>query len=176
MSWYGCLLKVHRTQAETVMDGANLVFKPLDSDHFAQSYHHPMARKTFSERNRSPDHRLMGANSNYKYTLIDLSVVFHHFENSLSYPKSIKDISKMPGRLQDFGYSRIAVRKLHPTFGAEISGIDFSQPVDNETFHEVLQAISQVSHSIVCHSALMADSTSMASASFVLRSSAMKHM
>ena len=52
----------------------------------------------------------------------------------------------MPGRFQESRYNHIAVEQLHPTFGAEISGIEFSQPVDDETFQEVLQAISQVSH------------------------------
>lgn len=38
----------------------------------------------------------------------------------------------------------IEVTELHPTFGAEIVGIDFSQPVCNEIFKEVLAAITKV--------------------------------
>lgn len=40
--------------------------------------------------------------------------------------------------------SHITVNKLHPTFGAEISGVDFSAPVTDEVFKEILATISKV--------------------------------
>lgn len=42
----------------------------------------------------------------------------------------------------DFHY--IAIKELHPTFGAEISGVDFSKPVTKEVFAEILAAINKV--------------------------------
>jgi alpha-ketoglutarate-dependent 2,4-dichlorophenoxyacetate dioxygenase len=42
-------------------------------------------------------------------------------------------------------FKQISVRKLHPTFGAQISGIDFSSPLSDEVFAEVLAAITKVS-------------------------------
>lgn len=41
-------------------------------------------------------------------------------------------------------FSHITVCKLHPTFGAEISGVDFTRPVEEEVFAEILAAIPQV--------------------------------
>ncbi|KAJ5989601.1 alpha-ketoglutarate-dependent 2-4-dichlorophenoxyacetate dioxygenase [Penicillium waksmanii] len=41
----------------------------------------------------------------------------------------------------DFHY--IAIKELHPTFGAEISGVDFSKPVTKEVFAEILAAINK---------------------------------
>ncbi|KAL1886697.1 hypothetical protein Plec18167_000631 [Paecilomyces lecythidis] len=35
------------------------------------------------------------------------------------------------------------VTELHPTFGAEISGLDFSQPIPDETFQDLLAAITK---------------------------------
>jgi len=37
--------------------------------------------------------------------------------------------------------SLIRIRELHPTFGAEILGADFSRPVGDEVFAEILEAI-----------------------------------
>jgi alpha-ketoglutarate-dependent 2,4-dichlorophenoxyacetate dioxygenase len=45
-------------------------------------------------------------------------------------------------------FRHIQVTELHPTFGAEIAGIDFSKPVPDETFKEVLAAITKVRSSI----------------------------
>ena len=39
---------------------------------------------------------------------------------------------------------RLAIRELHPHFGAEISGIDFSEPLDDQTTIELLVAIAKV--------------------------------
>lgn len=41
-------------------------------------------------------------------------------------------------------YKHIQVKELHPTFGAEVSGIDFSQPVPDDVFADVLAAITKV--------------------------------
>jgi hypothetical protein len=41
-------------------------------------------------------------------------------------------------------FKHISVRELHPTFGAEISGVDFSVPLTDEIFSEVHAAITKV--------------------------------
>lgn len=43
-------------------------------------------------------------------------------------------------------YKHIKVTPLAPTFAAEVSGIDFSQPVPDEVFQEILDAITTVSY------------------------------
>lgn len=48
----------------------------------------------------------------------------------------------MSGLTSDFQY--ISIKELHPTFGAEISGVDFSKPVVEEVFSEILAAINKV--------------------------------
>ena len=42
-------------------------------------------------------------------------------------------------------YKHIKVHQLAPTFGAEASGVDFSRPVPDEVFGEILSAITKVS-------------------------------
>lgn len=42
----------------------------------------------------------------------------------------------------------ITVKELHPTFGAEVSGVDFSKPVPEDVFQELYKAISKVSKCI----------------------------
>lgn len=42
-------------------------------------------------------------------------------------------------------FSHISVKKLHPTFAAKISGVDFSSPLSDEVFQEVFQAVTEVS-------------------------------
>jgi len=37
----------------------------------------------------------------------------------------------------------IEVKELHPTFGAEITGVDFSEPVSDEVFTEIFKAITK---------------------------------
>ncbi|GAD93945.1 conserved hypothetical protein [Paecilomyces variotii No. 5] len=49
----------------------------------------------------------------------------------------------MPGITAQPSLKLINVKELHPTFGAEISGIDFSKPVDDDVFQEVLAAITK---------------------------------
>jgi alpha-ketoglutarate-dependent 2,4-dichlorophenoxyacetate dioxygenase len=53
----------------------------------------------------------------------------------------------MPGLFPSTGdtdFKRIKIRKLHETFGAQISGVDFSSPISDEIFDEILAAITQV--------------------------------
>lgn len=45
----------------------------------------------------------------------------------------------MPHRENSF-----TIRELHPSFAAEISGLDFSQPIPDSTFEELLAAIAKV--------------------------------
>lgn len=42
------------------------------------------------------------------------------------------------------GFKLIQVKELHPTFGAEVDGVDFSQPVTEDVFSEIHQAITKV--------------------------------
>jgi alpha-ketoglutarate-dependent 2,4-dichlorophenoxyacetate dioxygenase len=44
---------------------------------------------------------------------------------------------------ENFKY--IQVLPIHPTFGAEVSGIDFSKPIPDGQFNELLVAATQVS-------------------------------
>lgn len=41
-------------------------------------------------------------------------------------------------------YKHIQVKELHPTFGAEVFGVDFSQPVPDDVFADILAAIAKV--------------------------------
>jgi len=43
-------------------------------------------------------------------------------------------------------FKHINVKELHPTIGAEVSGIDFSAPMTDEVFSEVHAAITRASH------------------------------
>lgn len=40
-------------------------------------------------------------------------------------------------------FKHIVVRKLHPTFGAEIQGVDFSSPLSDDVFGEIYAAITK---------------------------------
>lgn len=51
----------------------------------------------------------------------------------------------MPGIATDPVFHLISVKELHPTFGAEISGVDFSREVPDDVFQEILAAITKVS-------------------------------
>lgn len=41
-------------------------------------------------------------------------------------------------------FEHITVTELHPTFAAEISGVDFSFPISEEIFQEILAAVTKV--------------------------------
>ena len=45
----------------------------------------------------------------------------------------------MPGRTET-----ITITKLHPTFGAEISGVNFSQPLSEDVLQELKSASAKV--------------------------------
>ena len=49
---------------------------------------------------------------------------------------------KMP--LLDPPYKTLSVKELHPTFGAEVHGVDFSKPISEEVFEEVLAVMAKV--------------------------------
>lgn len=38
----------------------------------------------------------------------------------------------------------LSITELHPTFAAEISGVDFSKPISEEVFKEIYAAITKV--------------------------------
>ncbi len=50
----------------------------------------------------------------------------------------------MPGLLTEPDFKHITVKELHPTFVAEIQGVDFSTPVDPEVFSEIKEALAIV--------------------------------
>jgi alpha-ketoglutarate-dependent 2,4-dichlorophenoxyacetate dioxygenase len=53
----------------------------------------------------------------------------------------------MPGRLHstdDFNFNIIQIQKAHKSFGAQISGVDFSSPISDETFNEIHAAVTKV--------------------------------
>lgn len=49
----------------------------------------------------------------------------------------------MPHATED-DYSNIQVEPLAPTFGAEVKGVDFSQPVTPEVYADIRRAITKV--------------------------------
>ncbi|KAJ5104177.1 alpha-ketoglutarate-dependent 2-4-dichlorophenoxyacetate dioxygenase [Penicillium argentinense] len=49
----------------------------------------------------------------------------------------------MPGISQTSEFSHITLTELHPTLGAELSGVYFSQPVAEDLFQEILAAITK---------------------------------
>lgn len=55
----------------------------------------------------------------------------------------LKDLPKMTATA-GIPFSHISAKPLHPTFGAEISGVDFSSPVSEQVFAEIYQAITKV--------------------------------
>ena len=52
----------------------------------------------------------------------------------------------MPGLLltPDTKFKTLKIKKLHPTFAAEIEGVDFSRPIPDDVFKEVLAASAKV--------------------------------
>jgi alpha-ketoglutarate-dependent 2,4-dichlorophenoxyacetate dioxygenase len=44
----------------------------------------------------------------------------------------------------DSDFKVLRIQKLHETFGAQISGVDFSSTISDETFDEILAAITKV--------------------------------
>ena len=46
---------------------------------------------------------------------------------------------------RDIDFKLIQVKELHPTFGAEVQGVDFSKAVGQDVFSEIHKAITKVS-------------------------------
>ncbi len=44
----------------------------------------------------------------------------------------------------EHAFKLIRVKELHPTFGAEVQGVDFSKPVSADVFSEIYKAITKV--------------------------------
>ncbi|MED5357912.1 MAG: TauD/TfdA family dioxygenase, partial [Pseudomonadota bacterium] len=44
-------------------------------------------------------------------------------------------------------YERISVTPLSPVIGAEVSGVDLSQPLDNQLFQEIHDAL--IEHQVI---------------------------
>jgi hypothetical protein len=69
------------------------------------------------------------------------AVVFDHLHKSIC---RFHTISMMPHATKS-GFDYIRVKPLAPTFGAEVTGVDFSKPVPSKVFAEIHRAITQVS-------------------------------
>jgi alpha-ketoglutarate-dependent 2,4-dichlorophenoxyacetate dioxygenase len=54
----------------------------------------------------------------------------------------------MPGLLltPETTFETLKIKKLHPTFAAEIEGVDFSQPIPDGVFREILAASAKVNN------------------------------
>lgn len=52
----------------------------------------------------------------------------------------------MPGLLlkPDNEFKHVTIKELHPTFAAEIGGVDFSKPIPDDVFAEILAASAKV--------------------------------
>lgn len=52
----------------------------------------------------------------------------------------------MPGLVltPEVQFKTIQIKKLHPTFAAEIEGVDFSKPISDDVFNEILAASAKV--------------------------------
>jgi alpha-ketoglutarate-dependent 2,4-dichlorophenoxyacetate dioxygenase len=53
----------------------------------------------------------------------------------------------MPGLPNNGGYETITVEELHPTFAAEVKGVDFAR-LSEKQFKEVTAALAKVSVSV----------------------------
>lgn len=54
----------------------------------------------------------------------------------------------MPGLIQESPFKTIAVKELHPTFGAEVSGVNF-QDLSDEQFREIVSAMAKVNRILI---------------------------
>lgn len=54
------------------------------------------------------------------------------------------NLATMPGILKP-EFSKIQIKELHPTFVAEVEGVDFTQPIPDDVFEEILAASAKVS-------------------------------
>jgi len=51
----------------------------------------------------------------------------------------------MPGVVQESPFKTFTVREIHPTFGAEVEGVDF-QNLTDESFQEIIAAMAKVTN------------------------------
>jgi hypothetical protein len=52
-------------------------------------------------------------------------------------------------------FKTIQIQKLHPTFGAELSGINYSKPIPDDIFQEIRDASAKVCASLFSLSLLL---------------------
>ena len=83
------------------------------------------------------------------------NIALFHFIHLQSPPASSKNVSlppclvqlvdliKMPSATEP-EFETLHIAKLHPTFGAEIFGVDFSQPIPDSTFQQIREASDKV--------------------------------
>lgn len=50
----------------------------------------------------------------------------------------------MPSATETPEFQHIQIKKLHPTFGAEVLGVNFSREIPDEVFGEILRAMNKV--------------------------------
>ena len=50
----------------------------------------------------------------------------------------------MASLVQEPHFEQIKIKKLAPTFAAEVEGVDFSQPLSDDVFDDILKAITKV--------------------------------
>jgi hypothetical protein len=52
----------------------------------------------------------------------------------------------MPGLVEEdqSNFDLISITEIHPTFGAEVSGVDFSKAIPKETFDQIRAASAKV--------------------------------
>lgn len=58
----------------------------------------------------------------------------------------VRSADTMPGLLltPETEFKTLQIKKLHPTFAAEIEGVDFSKPIPDDVFNEILAASAKV--------------------------------
>lgn len=95
---------------------------------------------SFSSLLLSPHSPLHEPTEIYQRTVAALCFDLH--EISLS--RARESVFIMPHATES-EFDHIQVKQLAPTFGAEVTGIDFSKPVPPEVFAEIHRAITKVS-------------------------------
>lgn len=88
----------------------------------------------------------------HAYLIWDKPPLFVHLTPRMPLVDSIRIEEKTPGQIQGqssgirpnmFDLINIT-QELHPTFGAEVSGIDFSRPISEAVFKEITAAVAKV--------------------------------
>ncbi len=81
------------------------------------------------------------------YPLLHISTSSVTIINDSTHYSFTTSLRTMPGLLEstdNSDFKIVKIEKLHETFGAQISGVDFSSPISDEVFHEILAAITKV--------------------------------